>query len=271
MFVRLAFAVAVSVDPDILVVDEALAVGDAQFQSKCFNRLAAMRNRGISIVLVSHSTEQILRHCDRVGVLEKGRLMGDLDEPRQAVNQYVATQAAAPGAGIGIAWNYPARQEPILSRPGYNPGEFRSGNGKARFVDFRLSAPAVRGGRLTLELDVLFLQTISRPHYGLFIRTADGVTLFSTNTDDKAAQACPAAIQEAGSRATVCFDLQPNLCAGDYFFSIAVSETRHGDKEILDRRHDVIHLILHDPVNLGGMIDMQPVIRIESYPGAAQQ
>ncbi len=271
MFVRLAFAVAISVDPDILVVDEALAVGDAQFQSRCFNRLASMRDRGISIVLVSHSTEQILRHCDRVGVLENGRLMSDLGEPRQAVNQYVATLAAAPNAGIGSTSGDTPHPDPILSRPGYNSGESRSGNGKARFVDFRLSTPRERGGRLMLELDVEFLQGVSRPLYGLFLRTADGVTLFSTNTDDKAARTCPVVAQEAGSRATVCFDLQPNLCAGDYFFSIAVSETRHGDKEVLDRRHDVIHLALHDPVNLGGMVDMQPVIRIESRPGAAQQ
>lgn len=271
MFVRLAFAVAISVDPDILVVDEALAVGDAQFQARCFNRLAAMRDRGISIVLVSHSTEQILRHCDRVGMLEQGKLVGGLGEPRRTVNQYVATLAAAPAAGGGAAWNDPERQEPFVSRPGYNPGEFRSGKGGARFVDFRMSAPNARGGRLTLELDVMFLHAVSRPLYGLFIRTADGVTLFSTNSDDKAAQTCPAVPQEAGTRATVCFDLQPNLCAGDYFFSIAVSETRYGDKEVLDRRHDAIHLVLHDPANLGGMIDMQPVIRIESRPGEAQR
>jgi len=105
----------------------------------------------------------------------------------------------------------------------------------------------------------------------LFIRTADGVTLSSTNSDDKAAQTQPAIPQEAGTRATVCFDLQLNLCAGDYFFSIAVSETRYGDKEVLDRRHDAIHLVLHDPVNLGGMVDMQPVIRIDSRPGEVQR
>ena len=267
MFVRLAFAVAISVDPDILVVDEALAVGDAQFQARCFNRLAAMRDSGISIVLVSHSTEQILRHCDRVGMLEHGKLMGGLGEPRQIINQYVATLAAAPAAGDGIAGNDTVRQEPFLSRPGYSPGEFRSGNGKARFVDFRMNAPKARGGRLMLELDVIFLHTVSRPLYSLFIRTADGVTLSSTNSDDKSALTQPPQPQEAGSRATVSFDLQPNLCAGDYFFSIAVSETRYGDKEVLDRRHDAIHLVLHDPVNLGGMVDMQPVIRIDSRPG----
>ncbi|MCZ2174109.1 MAG: ABC transporter ATP-binding protein [Burkholderiales bacterium] len=271
MFVRLAFAVAISVDPDILVVDEALAVGDAQFQARCFNRLAAMRDRGISIVLVSHSTEQILRHCDRVGMLEHGKLMGGLGEPRQVVNQYVAALATTPAGGDGIIGDVSSNPEPFVTRQAYNPGEFRSGNGKARFIDFRMRAPETRGGRLTLELDVTFLQTVSRPLYGLFIRTADGVTLSSTNSDDKAAQTQPAIPQEAGTRATVCFDLQLNLCAGDYFFSIAVSETRYGDKEVLDRRHDAIHLVLHGPANLGGMVDMQPIIRIDPLPEEIQR
>ncbi|MBP1039251.1 ABC transporter ATP-binding protein, partial [Serratia fonticola] len=72
MVVRLAFAVQAQVDPDILIVDEALAVGDAKFQAKCFDRLRQLKNNGTSILLVTHSGEQIVTHCDKAVLLSGG-------------------------------------------------------------------------------------------------------------------------------------------------------------------------------------------------------
>ena len=79
MYVRLAFAIAVSIDPDILLVDEVLAVGDEEFQQKCMNRIKQFQREGCSIVLVSHSAEQIREMCDRVVVLNHGRIIYDGD------------------------------------------------------------------------------------------------------------------------------------------------------------------------------------------------
>jgi len=73
MIVRLAFAVQAQIDPDILVVDEALAVGDAKFQAKCFERLRQLKENGTSILLVTHSAEQIVSHCDRALLLDEGK------------------------------------------------------------------------------------------------------------------------------------------------------------------------------------------------------
>jgi homopolymeric O-antigen transport system ATP-binding protein len=88
MYMRLAFAVATEVDPDILVVDEILAVGDFTFQEKCFDRLRSFRALGKTIVLVTHSMSQIEDHCDRAIVLEKGKLTLD-GSPSEAIKAYL--------------------------------------------------------------------------------------------------------------------------------------------------------------------------------------
>ena len=88
MMVRLAFAVQAQVAPDILIVDEALAVGDAKFQAKCFERLRQLKEDGTSILLVTHSSEQIVTHCSRAILLEGGVAI-EYGEPRQVVNRYM--------------------------------------------------------------------------------------------------------------------------------------------------------------------------------------
>lgn len=77
MYMRLAFSVAISVDADILLIDEILAVGDANFQTKCFNKLQELKKQGVTIVLVTHSMKSILDFCDRCIWIEKGKIMGD--------------------------------------------------------------------------------------------------------------------------------------------------------------------------------------------------
>lgn len=87
MFVRLAFAVAVHVDPQVMIIDEALAVGDEAFQRKCFSTLREMRDRGVTILFVSHSAESVLSLCDRALLMDKGQLLLDAS-PKEVINQY---------------------------------------------------------------------------------------------------------------------------------------------------------------------------------------
>ncbi|MDQ2842603.1 MAG: ABC transporter ATP-binding protein [Acidobacteriota bacterium] len=87
MYMRLAFSVATEVDPDILVIDEILAVGDLNFQAKCFDRLERFRNSGKTILLVSHSMEQVINLCDRAILLDKGRMVF-IGDPEEAVALY---------------------------------------------------------------------------------------------------------------------------------------------------------------------------------------
>lgn len=88
MFVRLAFAAAINVDPDILIVDEALAVGDAKFQHKCYGKFLEFQQKGKTILFVSHSTDAIVRHCDYAVLLEGGRII-EKGEPKTITNYYM--------------------------------------------------------------------------------------------------------------------------------------------------------------------------------------
>ncbi len=88
MYMRLAFAVATEVDPDVLVVDEILAVGDHNFQEKCLRRLRAFRDAGKTILFVSHNMEQVERSCERVIFLDKGKIIAD-DTPAAAIKEYL--------------------------------------------------------------------------------------------------------------------------------------------------------------------------------------
>jgi lipopolysaccharide transport system ATP-binding protein len=87
MYMRLAFAVATEVNPDILVVDEILAVGDEPFQRKCFERIERFRTAGKTILFVTHSMEQVVEHCDRAIYLDAGKVVAD-GKPERVVDLY---------------------------------------------------------------------------------------------------------------------------------------------------------------------------------------
>lgn len=101
MYVRLAFAVAIHVEPELLIIDEALAVGDEAFQRKCFARLRTMQEQGVSILFVSHSAESVVSLCDRALLLDQGELLLD-GEPKQVVALYQKLLYAKPEQRLSV-------------------------------------------------------------------------------------------------------------------------------------------------------------------------
>ena len=87
MFVRLAFAVAINIDPEILIVDEALSVGDVFFQAKCYHKFEEFKNQGKTILIVSHDLSSISKYCDKVVLLNKGQML-DEGNPKEMVDMY---------------------------------------------------------------------------------------------------------------------------------------------------------------------------------------
>ncbi|MFC1546874.1 ABC transporter ATP-binding protein, partial [bacterium] len=102
MFVRLAFASAINVDPDILIIDEALSVGDAKFQHKCFNKFIEFQQKGKTIIFVSHDTNTIVRHCDEAILLEKGEIL-EKGHPKNITNYYLDLLFTGKISGYEIA------------------------------------------------------------------------------------------------------------------------------------------------------------------------
>ncbi|BDU20198.1 ABC transporter ATP-binding protein [Dyella sp. GSA-30] len=264
MVVRLAFAVQAQVEPDVLIVDEALSVGDAKFQSKCFARLHTLKSNGTSILFVSHSTEQIVTHCDRAILLHDGRVHQD-GIPKDVVHTYLdllfgktrtlkdssttqseskdlsSTQDAIDATVDGV----------FEQRANYNPYEYRWGDRAAEITDFRLTSPDGQepssiesGTTLRLAINIQFNRSLQRPIFGLTIKTKDGVTVYGTNTE-LAQTVLPNGIGREGTQVRVVFDLETRLGPGDYFLSLGVAS--HNGEEVVphDRRYDSIHLNVH--------------------------
>lgn len=286
MYVRLAFAVATNVVPDILVVDEALAVGDAKFQAKCFARLRSMRDAGTSILFVSHSTEQIVTHCDRAILLEGGRMIMD-GAPKDVVNRYLDLLFGRPGeeseneavdcvpapSDAGAAELDVRRElgeDPFSMRPNYNTHEYRWGDGAARIVDFVLSAGAQTyplmiesGAALSLRLAVRFDRDINRPIVGITVKSMEGVTVYATNSEMMAAQV-PVEFGKAGTLSEVEISLRCSLAKGDYFVSLGVA-SRDGEEVVPhDRRYDAVHLQVVSK-GFAGFVDLGAEIGVKQW------
>jgi len=265
MFVRLAFAVAISMEPDILIVDEALAVGDIRFQRKCYRKFDEMKNRGKTILFVTHSTELVRTHCDRVIFLDQG-VVKSIGEPREVVHAYlnmlfnpVTDPAAAGGedqdeAALDTGARLDAQGlntapdvDGCLRRRGYNRSEHRWGDRRATICDYLIRSNGdddalviSQGAAVEVLMRVAFAESLADQIYGLTVKTVDGMTLFGANTRARDQQVLPAA---AGELVTVRFAFKANLLPGDYFISLGVAvDDDDLDNSAVDRRYDLIHI-----------------------------
>lgn len=285
MAVRLAFAVQAQVDPEILVVDEALSVGDARFQAKCFERLRQLKENGTSILLVTHSSEQVVTHCNRAILLEKSHVEM-IGESRPVVNRYTdilfgreKQEEVTPNVENSEpnlrANGNPAEEVELLfdrdaysTRPGYNQHEYRWGDGAAKLTDFHLSAAGRAypssiepGEDITLTLAFTFNRHIVNPILGFTIKTKEGVTVYGTNSyllDCEDARE----MGQNGARTKARLHFKNRLATGDYFISIGLA-SRKGEEIIPhDRRYDSIHFVVEPTPKLLGLIDLALTMEI---------
>lgn len=272
MYVRLAFAVAACVDPDVLIIDEALAVGDVKFQSRCFRRFEELVSRGKTILFVTHSVEQVVRHCDRALLMEGGRLIDD-GEPRLVANRYLdlLLGSAAEEADLPTTDQIEpqaARVARLEARVGYCETEYRWGVGGAELFDAELRRPGGAHGisfrtgeRVELALRGRFQRTCLRPIFGVYVKTPDGVTVYGNSTRHLLRE-FPAA--DPGEVREVVFELSLHLGAGSYLLSLGLAEEDGADVRGLDRRYDVLQFEVHAPPAAVGIADLQARCRIGS-------
>ncbi|HEV2718750.1 MAG TPA: ABC transporter ATP-binding protein [Thermoanaerobaculia bacterium] len=239
MFLRLAFAAAACEDPDILLIDEALAVGDARFQQQCYQRLRELRARGTTILLVTHAVEGLASVCERVLVLENGRIAFDGD-PARGIDRYYQLFFTAP------------------ERPTTAGGELRYGDGGAAIVD-----PAIErsGDVVRIAFDVEFTRAVAAPEIGVSCSTKEGMRIYATTTTLLGGTPRPAA---AGERRRVEIELRAGVTVSDLFFDLSVFEVVHGKIVVLDTRVGVLHLSLTLPRNCIGITDLNAIIRESS-------
>ena len=220
MYVRLGFSVAINVDPDVLLVDEVLAVGDEAFQRKCNEKFAALRNDGKTIVLVSHGMSTVQNLCDRVAWFSHGRLM-QVGQPNEVIDAYVDTVQ--------------------VDRELDDKGRPRWGSGEGRIVNVELLGPTgvavdkVHSGQVvTCRMHYEMQQAVERPVFGLSIRTVEGFEVSGPKSRD--VDCVPEKLQGAG-HADVTFD-PLRLLPGTYDLSVALTD--HSSLHAYDVRSDIL-------------------------------
>jgi homopolymeric O-antigen transport system ATP-binding protein len=275
MTLRLAFAVAINVDADVLVIDEALAVGDARFQLKCAKAMDRLRDAGKTLLFVSHDPSAIKRLCSEAIVLEAGRMLLRAI-PNAALNIYskllasdrgaeaVAEDIAAlerrraagdspqgPGAAAKPREERDERTVRLLEgerEPTPITGdEFSYGGELGRIESIAVAdlegqpcTTFTTGARARVDLVLAVgAQPLADTIYALVIKDARGVDVYGTNTyfQGKATPEMP-----AGSRFRVSFDLALNVMAGTYFLSLGWTYFEGGDLRVVHRRYDAVTL-----------------------------
>jgi ABC-type polysaccharide/polyol phosphate transport system ATPase subunit len=288
MFVRVAFAAAIHIDPDILIVDEALSVGDAKFQNKCFGKFSDFQKAGKTILFVTHNTNLIPSLCSRAVVFDAGRVMFDGDVVR-AVDLYYdllfsqerkdvvassipedspSCDTKSDGSAVVIMSGSQTADLCYLRRS-YNRHETRFTTHEAEIIDFMIESEAeldllqIRfGSSVSLFVKVIFKRDVARPLAGFSIKTVDGVEVCGTNTfmmGKRIRRAC------AGNVYIYKFSFRQCLNPGDYFIDIGIAEdngTRAGN--IIDVRRSIGHFIVLklDQPTSNGMVDLQPAFEV---------
>jgi ABC-type polysaccharide/polyol phosphate transport system ATPase subunit len=225
MFVRLAFAVAISTDPDILLVDEALAVGDAVFAHRCLSRIRQMREQGVTIVFVSHDTNTIAGLCDRALFLDQGTIAAD-GPPKDVIHQYLL-RVAERLTNLGEKGDSAAAFHEIGAVSTTDAtSEKRFGSFFARIIQIEIldsegmPTEKLLAGQIALfRIEVRFQKQIENPVFGIMLKNRFGVEIFGTNTALRKQQIGTC---EAGKLVNVEFRVPMYLGNGVYTASFAV-------------------------------------------------
>lgn len=226
MYVRLAFAIAASVEPDILIIDEALAVGDAVFQHRCLRRINELHERGATVLFVSHDAAAVRALCSRAILLRGGRVIAD-GEPVDVLNVYqkiVMEREQAYDAESGAA------SSPIQSAAGEGVAPvsyaYRHGDGSAEILgaeltDERHSRVEIvdSGESLALRVRVRFNRDVDDPVIGFLIRNSHGIHAYGTNTK---VHHIDLGSVRSGETVEVCFTFHCWLGVDQYTISLAV-------------------------------------------------
>jgi len=285
MFVRLAFSTAIHIDPDILMVDEVLTVGDAKFQNKCFKKIHEFQSSGKTILFVTHDAHAVLKHCDHAILLNEGSLL-HYGTPKEVVNHYLdiiegrgqgktfSSSSSKDNVGVSIEPGFQPDLKSFLEmvpsedqcvfRNSYNKGEFRQSSDRAEIIDYlvicdeREDPVRVQSGeRIDIYVKTLFHQSVMSPVFGLAAKTQDGVVVYGFNTSFANVTLPPAAVSDV---IVFKFSLRMNLNAGDYFLDLGVDERSsiEGTKSI-SRRCELIHLIVSEKDQFDGIANLETV------------
>lgn len=288
MFVRLAFALAINVEPEILIVDEALSVGDVFFQSKCYAKMEEIRKKGTTILMVTHDMGSIIKYCDKVVLLNKGKFLAE-GSARDMVDlykkilagQFDETSMELSDFNSGVVEDLAnikmskedtfmkTTNELMKAKMTINPSLTEYGDGRAGIVDFgivdakgSISNLLMKGEYFYIKEKIRFNSKIKSPIFTYTIKDKKGTELSGTNTMLEAAK-----VEEVdeGDIYEVSFKQKMTLQGGEYLLSMSCTGFEEGDLQVYHRLYDVASITVISNKNTVGIFDMESEVEIKLH------
>jgi teichoic acid transport system ATP-binding protein len=267
MFVRLAFAVAINIEPEILIVDEALSVGDVFFQAKCYHKFEEFKQLGKTIVFVSHDLSSISKYCDRVVLLNQGVKLGE-GNPKEMIDAYKQV----------LVGQYPLQEEENPEESpeteaaeqsqasGMNPELLEYGTKAAVIEEYKItddmgreSGVILKGKECTVSMKVRFLEDLEAPIFAFTIKNIKGVEITGTNTMAEKAFLEPV---KAGSVMEASFTQKIDLQGGEYLISLGVTGFEKEEFKVYHRLYDVMNMTVISDKDTVGYYDMNASVHV---------
>lgn len=254
MYVRLAFSTAIHVSPDVLIVDEALAVGDAIFSSRCVRKFEELKERKITILFVSHDLGLVKRLADRAILMLNGRIFA-AGPPGEVVNRYV-----------GLVHERQQQSEERPAGKGFS-ASFRHGDGASRIESVSLldhterPVTVLESGRpATVRIRARFHRDVEEPVVGILLRNRLGMDVFGTNTRVEGQHL---GYFRAGETLEVDFTFHCLLTRQEFTLTVA---TQYWDGASMDWLDDVLSFTVIEPRELAGVANFQTSIHWRRIP-----
>ena len=281
MFVRLAFSVAINIDPEILIVDEALSVGDVFFQAKCYHKFEEFKKMGKTIMIVSHDLSSIAKYCDRVILLNQGVKLGE-GEPKEMIDDFKrvlvgqyelpeskSEQSLLNDAEVQEAVRIKSKKQKQARKE--TPAAEKSktleyGTKEAEIEEIYLTDDRgtrtnsiVKGLEFGIHMRVRFVQSLPAPIFAFTIKTAKGTEITGTNTMFEKAFLEPV---QAGAVKDICFTQKMSLQGGEYLLSFGVTGYEGDDFKVYHRLYDALDVTVVSDKNTVGYYDMDSKVEV---------
>ncbi|MBP5600694.1 MAG: ABC transporter ATP-binding protein [Lachnospiraceae bacterium] len=256
MFVRLAFAVAINIDPEILIVDEALSVGDVFFQSKCYHKFEEFKRSGKTIIFVSHDLSSISKYCDRVMVLNKGDKVAE-GKPKEMIDVYKQI----------LVGQYDEGKSEELIDVEKNHELLEYGSGEAKIIDYYITdskglktQALIKGSEFTIHMKVHFNQTVDKPIFAYKFVNPKGVEITGTNTMFEKAFL---ETVEGGKTLEITFTQEMNLQGGEYLISFGCTGYQMDTFVVYHRLYYAMSVAVISDKDTVGYYDMNSKITVK--------